>query len=452
MSKANPIRLLILPLIAVSLFFWLYTSKASTAFLNDIFGILFFISLTWLINNFLKIFIWDLLFDRSFKISFPQLIKDFVAILLFFAAILLIISQVFERSITGLLAASGLLGLIVGMAVQNIINDLFSGITLNFDRNFHVGDSIILHDVNKKGKIRELTWRSTRLDTEGTGLLIVPNSLISTMSITNMSRRKILHAELSLPLSSAIPTPRAMSILDAALRSTEGVLSKPRPSIKVSRFDSEGVIYKLYFWLEPTKTPLRKLKHNLFHRILLHFSIAGLGFYKLPEGSLTENVLANCRLFDELKDDEKEYISQNMSPIKLKNSESIVEEATAGDSMFIVAEGLLGIYIQPSTKQEKIRAGYLSSGDFFGETSLLTGAARTATITAKTDCLLYEIKKSVMSELIEKNPEIARRLSKALAENKIKNEKISEDLAKNPEEMGSLVQDFYNSIKRFFKL
>jgi small-conductance mechanosensitive channel len=455
-QKIYPIRRLFLPLLTAGLFLWILTSHWPGPY-NRILGIFsglgLCFSLAWLVNNVLRMLIWDLFLDRYLGITLPQLIKDFVGILLYFCAVLIIIRYVFGESITALLAASGVMGLVIGMAVQNIISDVFSGITLNFDRNFHIGDRVNLHDINKFGKISEITWRSTRLITEGTGLLIIPNSTIAGMTFTNTSHHKIIHAELKITLDSNIPAEKALNILTAALRSTEGILTRPYATVRVSRFDLDGIIYKMDYWLDSTKSSNASIRHDVLMRVITHFQIAG---FRLDEGKYKLNlvsILEHCSLFKDSLPAEKTMIAENMHRVLVKSGDSIFQEGEEGDSMFIVVEGLVGMYIQKPNQPSRLRVAYLSAGQFFGEMSLLSGEPRSVTVIAKTDCLLYEIKKPIILELLSKRPALAKQLSETLIKNKMANEKIGiVDVEQSQNQQTGAIEALYHRIKGFFKL
>ena len=69
-----------------------------------------------------------------------KLIQDLLAGLAYLAAIFAIISNVFDLPITGLLATSGVIAIVLGLALQSTLGDLFSGIVLNFSRPYRPGD------------------------------------------------------------------------------------------------------------------------------------------------------------------------------------------------------------------------------------------------------------------------------------------------------------------------
>jgi small-conductance mechanosensitive channel len=96
------------------------------------------------------------------------------------------------------------------------------------------------------------------------------------MTVTNTTQHRIDRSELSITLSGNIPAQEALKIMNRALKTTEGILPKPAPFTRVSRFDSDGVVYKLFYWIENTKVVDREIRHALLEHITSEFVSAGI--------------------------------------------------------------------------------------------------------------------------------------------------------------------------------
>ena len=71
-----------------------------------------------------------------------KLLQDLLAGLIYLAAVFAIVSYVFDLPISGLLATSGVVAIILGLALQSTLGDVFSGIVLSFSRPYRPGDWI----------------------------------------------------------------------------------------------------------------------------------------------------------------------------------------------------------------------------------------------------------------------------------------------------------------------
>ncbi len=103
-----------------------------------------------------------------------------------------IVSYVFDLPIQGLLATSGVVAVILGLALQSTLGDVFSGIVLNFSRPYLPGDWITI-DGGTEGRVIEMNWRATHVLTGKRDLAIVPNSTIAKSKIVNVSSPSGIH-------------------------------------------------------------------------------------------------------------------------------------------------------------------------------------------------------------------------------------------------------------------
>jgi CRP-like cAMP-binding protein len=97
----------------------------------------------------------------------------------------------------------------------------------------------------------------------------------------------------------------------------------------------------------------------------------------------------------------------------------IIEQGSAGQSMFGLTEGLLEVLVEHPEKDELINVAQLDPGAFFGEMSLLVGEPRSATVRAVTESVVYEIRRDTIIELLEARPEIGEALSEVIARRNI---------------------------------
>jgi small-conductance mechanosensitive channel len=113
-----------------------------------------------------------------------KLLQDLFAGIVYLAAAFAIIAYVFDLPIQGLLATSGAIAIVLGLALQSTLGDLFSGLVLNFSRPYRPGDWINLEG-GTSGRVIEMNWRATHVLTARQYLAIVPNSTIAKSKIVN---------------------------------------------------------------------------------------------------------------------------------------------------------------------------------------------------------------------------------------------------------------------------
>jgi len=97
--------------------------------------------------------------------------------------IIMIIAGIFRPPAATILAFAASIGVAIGFASQDILKNIFGGITILFDRPFNVGDKI---EIGKYyGEVTEIGLRSTRLVTPDDSMVTVPNSELMNQSLAN---------------------------------------------------------------------------------------------------------------------------------------------------------------------------------------------------------------------------------------------------------------------------
>ncbi|MCH9732152.1 MAG: mechanosensitive ion channel [Actinomycetia bacterium] len=129
------------------------------------------------------------LFDGAPKDSWrkrlPRIFLDVARFGLIAAGLAVIMSVVWGANVGGLFTALGITGIVLGLALQNSVGQIVSGLLLLFEQPFQIGDW--LDTPSARGRVVEVNWRATHIET-GNGLLVMPNSVLAGASFTNLSR------------------------------------------------------------------------------------------------------------------------------------------------------------------------------------------------------------------------------------------------------------------------
>ena len=156
-----------------------------------------------------------------------KLVQDLLAGVIYLAAVFAIIAYVLDLPIQGLLATSGAIAIILGLALQSTLSDVFSGIVLNFSRPYRPGDWISI-DGGTDGRVIEMNWRATHVLTARRDLAIVPNSTITKSKIVNVSSPSGIHGNtVTLQVGSRAPPSFATEVIERALLNCRLILPAP---------------------------------------------------------------------------------------------------------------------------------------------------------------------------------------------------------------------------------
>jgi small-conductance mechanosensitive channel len=159
-----------------------------------------------------------------------QIVSDLVAGGIYIAALLAIVNFVFSVPIAGLLATSGVIAIVLGLALQNTLADVFSGIAVGIERPYKAGD-LIWVEGNIEGHVVQVTWRSTHIATFQSTIAIVPNSVMAKARLINRSRPDPTRGDaIEIRLDAAASPELCLATLAAAVRAAMVPLAFPAPS------------------------------------------------------------------------------------------------------------------------------------------------------------------------------------------------------------------------------
>ncbi|MEM9271937.1 MAG: ABC transporter substrate-binding protein [Cyanobacteria bacterium P01_F01_bin.143] len=238
-----------------------------------IFDILWWFIPVYFLGQALELFFWQPLAHKTGQ-PIPTLVHRMVLIIMYLLASFGVVAYVFNQPLTNLLATSGLVFTIIGLALQMNISNIFSGLALNLERTFRVGDYIEIQDEDIKGYVADITWRATHIETTSGDTIFIPNSVINDKTIINYMRpQTISRATIPFTLTQETPSDWAMEVFQHALSNTiiqhpESLLSEPAPEVLFGGTDSLGIIYELNFWYVPTDINFEQIQNIVVQNVL----------------------------------------------------------------------------------------------------------------------------------------------------------------------------------------
>lgn len=388
-------------------------------FFVSVLEVIWWLGAAWLVVGFLRVFVVLAWQPRATK-----LVQDLLAGLIYLTAACAIIAYVFELPVTGMLATSGALAIIIGLALQSSLGDVFSGIVLNIERPYRVGDWIILDDT-VQGKVIETNWRATHVLTGSQDVAIIPNSVIAKSRLVNCSTPTKLHsARIRVKLEPSLTPAAGCTLLKEVLLGSTHILRTPEPTVTIKDLSAEMIDFELSYSVADV-SGVELAQNELFDRIYRAAAAAGAKFSprvsspraasKEAEGEsgISERLLAGLSLFSTLTGAEKAALASQMQRKDYKPGEVIVKSGTILESLCIISYGVVvGSVEENGRKREVIR---LAPGDYFGEVGLLTGEPLKGELAALSWVVIYEIPKAAIAPLLKARPSMAEELSESLA-------------------------------------
>ena len=355
-----------------------------------------------------------------------RFLQDVIAGVIYIGAVLAIIANVFNMPVSGLLAASGVIAIVLGLALQSTLGDVFSGVVLNLAKPYHPGDWIIL-DGGLQGRVVETNWRATQLLTLDNDLAIVPNSVIAKARIVNASTQIRAHGvTVVLRLDPGVAPARGRAMLAMALLNSNRILRVPPPEVTVRSLDAMALECEIRFFVTSIEQG-NEAKSELFEMIFRHAVAGGIRLAApasssillpaqaaRPDSSETPRLLLeHLPIFAPLSGAERVALARGMKQRSYASGDILVAQGTVAHALFILASGVLSAYQGTGTKATEVLR--LAPGDCFGQASILTGAATGFEVRAVTAAVVYEIAKADLAPILKERPAIAQELGQILA-------------------------------------
>src|ERR1019366_8980218 len=141
-----------------------------------------------------------------------------------------------------ILTTSALLTAVIGLALQDTLGNFVSGLALQMQRPFDVGDWVEV-DPAHAGQVTEVTWRATSIMTLDHVEVILPNSTVAKSAIRNYSRpSRVSRRRLVVGASSAASPSEVHAILGEAAADAPGVLPEPRARARTKSFGESAIV------------------------------------------------------------------------------------------------------------------------------------------------------------------------------------------------------------------
>jgi small-conductance mechanosensitive channel len=239
----------------------IYT-QGFAALLSKSARILWWTHLAWTIIGFIQIYV-----RLNRKPREAHLIQDMAIAVIYLGVALSVIGFVFGMPVGTLVATSGVIAVIFGLALQNTLGDVFSGIALTLGRAYAIGDWVQLND-GTEGRVIETNWRSTNLLTATHNVVVLPNSILAKQGVTNLSRPDETHQIALRVRIAARQRPRLVEeVMRSVLQASVLIIKNPPPVVALKAIDAIAIEVELQFRVDSVaiRTPAKNEIVDLLH-------------------------------------------------------------------------------------------------------------------------------------------------------------------------------------------
>lgn len=385
---------------------------------------------------------------------FPTIVQDVVVFVAFAVVATLVMDERF-------LTTSAVGAVVAGLALQDTLGNLVSGLAIQVEKPFHVGHWISSGEW--EGEVAEITWRATKIRTRQGNQVIVPNGELAKAAIINYSEpASPTRLEIDVGTSYDNPPNKVKAVMLDVLDREPLVLGTPAPVVHVINFDASSITHRARFWIdhfpmdEVITDRVRTAFYYAFKRdnisIPYPIQVEYSGGEVAPPGpdpgaiDAAEGLLAGTDLFGLLTPEDRRALVADSLARPFGTGETIVRQGDGGGSAFVVADGRVRVSLDPGDVQLAV----LDRGDYFGEMSLLTGDPRAASVRALGDCTVLEITSEAFRTFVLQHPALVDRIGTVVADRRAGIARARAAVANlpPPESASSLI----NRVRKFFHL
>jgi small-conductance mechanosensitive channel len=425
------------------------------------------ISVFLLIDRLVRRFYWEGHLKQRRGRETPNLVQDIVTVVLVAIGIAIALWWQEGLTVTGIAATSIAIAAGIGVALQPDIQDIVSGLFINFEGSYSIGDWVTVDSGDLKaplyGFISNQSWRSSFLVLEDGTRASVPNSLFtSKVSINHSHPIGAKRLEVQIAVDNRLPAGRVTDMflgeVFKAVRQT-GLARKPEPAVLLSKFTGEAAIYDVHFWFYPNqmapalaKSVVLRALQDVILQNELPTPVTQVELVKAPDvadklgAQEIHDALAEASLFrNALDQDQRNTLAGLSRAIEYPRGTVLMHQGDQASAMYVILEGAISITIGPAGGEQQ-EVAISAAGDVVGEMSLMTGAARTATATALTRLRVLEITKEDIADMLKQNPELFERFSRVLAQRQLELDAMNNRKL----DKGAVENDILKRMKMFF--
>lgn len=379
----------------------------------------------------------------ALRTEVASIVEDIVVGAGYIVALMLTLRQA-GVNLSGLVTTSAVVTGIIALSFQGTLTNVVGGLALQIDRSIRAGDWIQLEN-GKQGKVREIRWRHTVIETRDWDTIVLPNSSLLNAQFTILGKREgepvqhrmTVHFHVDFRTSPE----RVIEVVNQALSASpfKGVAERPAAyclCLDIGSPQRDSVAhYIVWYWLvdlardEPTSSLVRARVHAALARAGIPLAIPARRLFLAHEDDARrqrkshEDMLArraalrSVELLAPLHDHELDQLALGLTRAPFAAGEVVTKQGDVTGDFYILTRGTAEVWVSGEGGETKVAD--LAAPAFFGEMSLMTGEPRAATVLASSALECFRLESTAFQSILEERPEVVNELSERLAERRV---------------------------------
>jgi small-conductance mechanosensitive channel len=359
--------------------------------------------------------------------SETTIFKDLVMFSLWGIVVGVVLYTDFGVQPLSILTTTTVVAAVVGLALQETLSNIFSGLMLQLSKPFEPGDWVKAGDFI--GRVKGIGWRSTIVMTRANERLDIPNAVIGKEVLVNYAEDEICD-EISIGISYNVPPNRVREVVVKVLHDLPHVLPQRTPLVLPWEYGDSAIRYRVKYWIsdytfqeQVRAEAVSSLWYALRrHRMEIPFPIRMLELRRArrdrsAEAEYERELIHELRKVDFLRELDDSSLRLLLSSVQVHEfgaGEVLMRQGEAGETMYIIRHGHVEVIAHGAAGSDRHLAT-MGSSQVVGEAALFTGEARTATIRALDDVEVIEISRDGLTRLFKQSPNTAKAISEIVS-------------------------------------
>ncbi|MBU0593222.1 MAG: mechanosensitive ion channel family protein [Gammaproteobacteria bacterium] len=374
--------------------------------------------------------------------------------------------------LSGIVTTSAVITAVIAFSMQDTLGNILGGLALELDNSIQVGDWIKVDDV--VGKVVDIRWRSTSIETRNWETVIIPNSVLMKSKFSVLGKRvgqpELWRRWVWFNVDYNIPPARVIEIVEKAIQSADiqRVAHEPRPNCVMMDFDKSSARYAVRYWLtdlavdDPTDSTVRAHIYAALQRADIRLPVPEGNIHLFKEGEKHNEIrlsretahrmktLRKVDLFRSFSDEELNTVASRLKYAPFVRGDIMTKQGAVAHWLYILTEGEAEVVLESSSGNTTLST--IHAGSFFGEMGMMTGAPRSTTVIAKTDVECYRLDKESFESIIQSRPSIAEEISQILVARQTELHSVQDGIAAAQHSHTQANTEILTRIKKFFGL
>lgn len=392
---------------------------------------LFWISVIYASLSLFNVILFEQAEANTWRARMPKLLIDLSRLFLVLVGSAIVLAAVWGADLAGLATGLGVSSIVIGLALQDTLGSIMSGIALLLERPFSVGDWLRVGNSEDKaieGQVIDINWRSVRLLTLQREVIVVPHQLIGKEIIHNYSQpERIYNQRINIGFSYDSPPNLVKQVLTSTALATQGILAEPEPESKTTSYDETAIIYEVEFFIENfedveqildrfmTRIWYAAQRHNLtLYRYRYEYAVETANKADSASSKLAQSLhsipgfMPLAREPKNLDDLAKGTILQQFGA-----GEKVIRQGEPGNALYIIIAGQALVTVTNKFGME-LEVINILRGEFFGEMALFSGEPSPVSVTAVDDLQVLVIYSDAVNTMIERQPSLGREIGQII--------------------------------------